>query len=57
LLDIFRDAIESWVVLTDQCAAGMVHKSAELQRANVVDPFRGRARIGDHIFTADVEEL
>jgi hypothetical protein len=57
LLNVFCDAIERWVILADQRAAGMIDKPAELQCADVIDPFRRRARIGDHIFTIGIVEV
>ena len=57
LLDVFRHAVEGRILSANERAAGMVHKPAELQRADVVDPFRRRARIGDHILAVEVIEI
>ena len=57
LLDVFRNAIEGRVIFADERPAGMVYEAAELQRANVVDPFGRCAWACDHVFTIFIIEV
>jgi len=57
LLDILGDAVEGWVIFTDQGAACVVHEAAELAGADIVDPLDRRARVGDDILAMLVVEV
>src|SRR5271157_6543543 len=56
LRDIFGEAVQRRVPLAEQGSAGMVHKAAEGQRADVVDPLHRRSGIGDDILAVCIIE-
>ena len=57
LRDVLGDPVQRGISLAQQKTARVVDEATEAERANVVDPFDRRARVGNHVLAGLVVEV
>ena len=57
LRNVLADAVERGIPFADEQTSCVVYEPTERQRTHVVDPFRGRLGIGDHVLAVKIVEV